>query len=52
MRLSDDQFSRQISYESSLHIITGLWKKRLITDDELNQAKSYLIDKYTPVIKH
>ena len=52
MRLSDDQFARQICYECSLHAITGLWEKHLITDDEHRQSKSYLIDKYSPVIKH
>ena len=52
MQLSENQFKRQINYESSLSIAANLHELGLITEAEFSRIKARLINKFNPIIQH
>lgn len=52
MILSEDQFKRQLMYENSLFAFRKLMSSGLLTADEFEESKSWLIAKYNPLVAH
>ena len=52
MQLSENQFERQINYESSLSIASNLHELGLITEAEFSRIKIGLIEGFNPIIQH
>jgi len=52
MQLSEAQFERQSCYEAALASGINLHKDGSLSVEELAAFKSYLIERYKPIIRH
>ena len=52
MQFNQKQMDAQSIYEFTLYFVKKMQQRDLITDLELEKAKSLLQEKYKPVIRH
>ena len=52
MKLSEDQFARQLNYEASLYLAITMHESGLLKDDEFIEFKAELIAEYDPIVRH
>lgn len=52
MQLTESQMKHQVQYESVLFFLDKMLSDDILTASEYEEAKEYLREKYTPVIRH
>ncbi len=52
MQLTESQMKQQQQYESVLFFLDKMLVDNIITPSEHEEAKEYIREKYTPVIRH